>query len=499
MKKLLIYTTIALTVALTTGLQSCVDLDQAPYSTLTPENFFQNEADAKSAVISAYSAFTNTDIFNQFSETIHTQGTDDSEWGYGRSTGNVDKNDFDQFAYTPESNLIYRVWKGYYSGINSCNYAIDNISAMSGSKISETRRNQLVAEAKFLRAYYYFAMARYWGDVPLVTKQTTSLDGLQVPKDPVEKVYALVIEDLEYASQNLPLKSEYAKSDLGRATRGAALTQLAKVYLTLQNWQKVVELTNQIMGMGYSLYTNYADNFDIAKENGAESIFEIQFTAGDGNPGSIYNGYFRPPFVTINGWAGYGDNPVTKNLYDAYGTAGDKRREVNVRLYTKAEYPGMSATIQFPYYCNKYLDMSTIATRSSSGNNHVSLRYADVYLMRAEALGRLNINDPEAYEYLNKIRRRAYGFPMNAPASCDISPVTSAEIFVNVILLERRLEFAFEAHRRYDLLRTKKLKEAMMAQNPTIGAKVEEKHNIFPIPQSELDANKLLVQNPLWK
>ncbi|GHU89646.1 membrane protein [Bacteroidia bacterium] len=495
MKKLLFYILIVLII----GLQSCVDLDQAPYSTLTPENFFKNEADAKSAVMSAYSAFTNTDIFNQFSETIHTQGTDDSEWGYGRSTANVDKNDFDQYAYTPESNLIYRVWKGYYAGINTCNYAIDNIEAMLSGRISDTRRKQLIGEAKFLRAYFYFAMARYWGDVPLVTKQTTSLDRLEVPKEPVEKVYALVIEDLEYAVENLPLKSEYTKSDLGRATKGAALAQLAKVYLTLENWQKVVELTGQVMQMGYTLYSNYADNFDITKKNGAESIFEIQFLGGDGNPGSIYNGFFRPPFVTINGWAGYGDDPVTKNLYDAYGTSGDKRRDVNVRLYTRTEYPNMNVSIQFPYYCNKYLDFSTTATRSSSSNNHVVLRYADIYLMRAEALGRMNVNDPNAYEYLNIIRRRAHGFPVDQPAGCDIKPVGSVSGFVNIILLERRLEFAFEAHRRYDLLRTKTLKEAMMAQNPDIGNKVSEKHYWFPVPQAELDANRLLEQHPLWK
>ncbi|MCD7936530.1 MAG: RagB/SusD family nutrient uptake outer membrane protein [Tannerellaceae bacterium] len=494
MKKNIIYILIAVL-----GLQSCVDLDQVPYSSLTPENFFTNEADARSAVISVYSTFTNTDIFNQFSETIHSQGTDDSEWGYGRATNNADKNDFDKFVYTTESNLVYRVWKGYYEGINRCNYAIENIEAMPEDKISPVVQKQLIAEAKFIRAYFYFAMVRYWGEVPLITRQTLTLDGLEVPKDPEDKIYAFVIDDLEYACEYLPLKSDYAASEAGRATKGAALAQLAKVYLTLEEWQKVIDLTTEVMGLGYALYENYADNFDIEKENGIESLFEIQYLAGDGNAGSVYNGYFRPPFVTINGWAGYGDNPVTKNLYDAYGTTGDLRRDVNIRLYTREEYPNMDQNIEYPYYCNKYIDLDPIATRSSSGNNHVVLRYADVLLMRAEALGRMNPASPEAYTYLNQVRRRAYGVPMDQPAACDVTPVNSVEEFVEIIIKERRLEFAFEAHRRFDLLRTKKLKEAMMAQNPEIGAVISEKHYYFPVPQTELDANRLLEQHPLWK
>lgn len=480
------------------GLSGCIDLDLAPYSSLTPENFFKSTNDANSAVLSAYSSFTNTTIFNQYAEVVQSQGTDDAEWGYGRNTNNTDKNDFDKFKYTTESNLIYSLWTGYYAAINTCNYAIDNITAMSGSAISDTKRNQLIGEAKFLRAYFYFGLVRYFGGVPLVTKQTTSLTGLKIKRDPAEDVYALIIHDLEFASTNLPAKKEYAAADIGRATKGAALALLAKVYLTKGDWQKVVELTAQVLPLGYSLCSKYADNFDLTKENGQESIFELQYLAGDGNPGSIYSGYFRPPFVTLNGWAGYGDDPVTKNLYDAY-EAADQRRNVCIRLYTKAEYPGMSATILYPYYCNKYIDLSSIATRSNSGNNQPVLRYSDVYLMRAEALGRINPSNTEAYEYLNKVRRRAYGFPIDQPASCDIQPGLTPEEFVNTIIKERRLEFAFEGHRWFDLVRTKKLKEAMMAQNPEVGALVLDKHLIFPIPQLEISANELLEQNDAWK
>jgi hypothetical protein len=494
MKKIVLF----LTILLSLSLNSCVKLDLVPYSALTPETFFKNEADAKSAVLAAYSSLSNTTVFNQFAETVQSQGTDDAEWGFGRNTNNTNKNDFDRSRYTPESNLIYTVWVGHYAAINICNYAIDNITAMSADKISEKKRAQLIGEAKFLRAYFYFIMVRYFGGVPLVIQQTISLENLKVPRNSEEEVYAQIVSDLVDASANLPTKSEYAAADAGRATKGAALSLLAKVYLTKEEWQKVVDVTSQVMTLGYSLSDKYADNFDLTKENGKESVFEIQYLAGSANPGSIYNGYFRPPFVRINGWVGYGDNPVTKNLWDAY-KEGDLRRNVNIRLYTKAEFPSMSATIIYPYYCNKYLDFSAIATINSSGNNQPVIRYSDVLLMRAEALGRLNPSNPEAYEFLNKVRRRAYGFPIDNPASSDIQAGLSAKDFLDTIIKERRLEFAFEGHRWFDLVRTKKLKEAMMSQNPEIGANVEEKHYRFPIPQLEMDANKMLEQNPLWK
>lgn len=492
-------------IAITSILASCVDLEQVPYSSLTPENFFKSEADASSAIISAYAGYTNQDVFNQYSETIHSQATDDCEWGDGRNTSNVNKNEFDKFIYTPDSKLVYDIWVAYYSAINICNYAIDNIEAMPEGTISETKRKNFIGEAKFMRAFYYFNLVRYWGDVPLREHQTTSLENLEVTRDPKETIYQLIISDLQYAEENLPSVKEYSKGDIGRATRGAASGLLAKVYLTHEEWDKAITQTDKVINSGdYKLNTSYADNFDLNKENGPESLFEIQFLAGSSNPGSIYNGFFRPPFVNINGWAGYGDNPVTKNLWDAYGsnpdgTCSDTRRNVCVRLYTREEYPNMASTILYPYYCNKYIDLTSIATRSNSGNNHPVLRYSDVLLMKAEALGRKNPADPEAYRYLNIVRRRAYGVPLDQPAECDVQPVGSVDAFVDIILLERRLELAFEAHRWFDLVRTHKLKDALMAQNPAIGSVIQEKHYIFPIPQIELDANPKLEQQDLWK
>lgn len=480
-------------------MNSCTDMNLIPESNLSPENFFKSEEDATAAVYGTYSVFTDNDIYNQFWEVLQSQGTDDCEWSGGRTTTNLDKNALDKFEYDGNTNLVYSVWIKHYVVVNRSNFAIENISNMGSEQIRDDVRKRLIGEAKFLRALAYFNLVRIYGGVPLVLKQTTSLDGLEVPRNTVDECYEQIISDLQEAKSVLPAIGQLPEGYLGRATKGSASAMLAKVYLTREDYQNVVKETSEVMQMGYKLWKNYADNFDVEKENGQESIFEIQYKRNTpGVSGSNYNGYYRPPFVNINGWVGYGDDPVTRNHYECY-EEGDLRRDVNVRLYTKEEYPNMSSNYEFPCYVNKFQDPSPLAVRSQGGeNNYPILRYSDVYLMRAEALNAINTSDAEAYECLNVIRRRAFGLNMNEASAIDIKLGLSKEDFLDIILLERRKEFAFEGQRRFDLVRTHKLKEAMMAQNPTIGAVVEEKHYLLPIPVTELDANKLLEQTPGW-
>ena len=480
-------------------LSACTDMDLIPESSLSPENFFNSEEDADASLYGTYASFAGNDIYNQFWEVLQSQGTDDAEWSGGRTTNNLDKNALDKFEFDSNTNLVYALWVRHYVAINHANFAIDNISTMDNSQIAEDVKNRLIGEAKFLRALAYFNLVQAYGGVPLVLKETTSLEGLEVPRNTVDECYNQIIQDLQEAKAVLPSIGQLPEAYLGRATKGSATALLAKVYLVRRDYESVVRETSEVMQMGYQLWDNYADNFDVEKENGQESIFEIQYKRNTpGVQGSNYNGYYRPPFVNLNGWAGYGDNPVTKNHYDCY-EEGDLRRDVNVRLYTREEYPNMSANYEFPCYVNKFIDPSPDAIRSQgSENNYPILRYSDVYLMRAEALNAINPSDAEAYECLNIVRRRAFGLNMNEPSDIDIKTGLSQDEFLDTILLERRKEFAFEGQRRFDLLRTGKLKEAMMAQNPTIGAVIEDKHNLLPIPMTEMDANKLLDQNPGW-
>ena len=479
-------------------LVSCVDMDLAPESNLNPGIFFQSTADADAAVIGVYAGFQHNDIYNQFSEVLQSQGTDDAEWGEGRVTSNLDKNALDKFQFNESTNLVYAVWNRHYSIINRANFVIDNVQKMSSDLITESSQKRIIGEAKFLRGLAYFNLVRLYGGVPLVLKETVSLENLDIARNTLDECYIQIIEDFTEAESFLPTKKESSSDYLGRATKDAAKGFLAKLYLTRKEYQKVIEKTSEVMDMGYSLWDDYIDNFDVEKENGKESIYEVQYKRNTPTVGgSYYNGYFRPPFLRINGWTGYGDNPASKNHYDCYET-GDLRKNVNIKLFSREEHPEIPASIIFPCYVNKYQDLSIDARVGSGENNYPLLRYSDILLMRAEAINALNPGDNEGYDLINTVRRRAFGKNIHETSAIDIPYGLTKDEFLDTILQERRKEFAFEGQRRFDLLRTNKLKEAMMKQNPTIGAVIEEKHYLLPIPITELDANKLIEQNPGW-
>lgn len=459
-------------------LPACNILDQQPESAFTAENFYKTPGDAISAVNAIYDPLPTNNMYNQLMLAYQDQGTDDCEWGGGRNTSNQAKNDVDKYTFTTATVYFYTTWATCYQAINRANAVIARIP---GIAMDQALQDRLVAEAKFLRGFYYFTLVQLFGKVPLQLTETTSLTNLDLPRSPVADVYAQIIADFTAAAALLPQK--YTGTDVGRATQGAAKGMLAKVYLTQGEWQKSIDACEEIMALEsqgiYGLWTNYSDVFLIANKNGKESLFEAQSLGGGYNEGSALEGYLRPPFDR----SGFGDDPVTENHYKAY-TSRDKRRDVNVRLYTTTGTPPAPASIAFPCYVAKYKDPASTGNGDGS-NNFIILRYADVLLMYAEAQYQLTEGSTEAYAAINRIRARA--------GLDDLTPGLTREQFRDSVLLERRLELAFEGHRRYDLVRTGKLIEAMKAQNP--GILVEPKHYLYPVPQIERDANILLDQN----
>lgn len=471
-------------------LSGCADLELTPDGSNTSENLFQTERDAEAAVNAMYASMQTHDVYNQFMEVIQSQGTDDAEWGFGRNTGNVNKLQMDKFEFDASSQLIYRFWENHYKNINRTNIVIEKVGGMD---INPDKKEQYVGEAYFLRGLMYFNLVRLFGDVPLKITSTEILENLEIARSPAAEVYEQIASDLLKAKEMLPLT--YSAEDLGRPTKGAAMSLLTKMYLTSKQYQKAVEEAEAVIGLGiYELWPTYAAVFDIANENKGESIFEIQYKSTGGVSASVsssYAGFFRPSAAVLppkeGEFAGYGDNPVTENHYLAY-SSDDPRRSVNV-----LHVPGAPASIQYPYYVNKYQDpMAT--TVDDGGNNYYILRYADVLLMYAEALNELGAGNPLAYEAFNKVRRRAYGLPVNAPSPKDLPAGLSQEQFLDSLMNERRLEFAFEGQRRFDLMRWGKLKEAMAEQDPTI--MVRDRYLLFPIPEDERIVNSLLTQNP---
>ena len=461
-------------------LSACAVLEKTPESSFTPENFYKNADDAKAAVSAVYALMNSNEMYNQNMWILQDQATDDAEWGGGRSTANQAKNDLDKYTFTPATSTFQASWTVIYRAINRANAVIDRVPKIA---MDTDLKNRFVAEAKFMRGFYYFTLVRLFGEVPLSLKETTSLNDLAIARNPVDDVYKQIIQDFTEAENVLPIT--YSAADRGRATKGAAKAFLAKVYLTRQEWAKASAKAKEVMelGAGYDLWDNFADVFLIANENGKESIFEVQSIGGGFNEGSFMQGYMRPNFDRVNGIAGFGDDPATENLYKTF-SADDKRRNLTLRMYSATSTPAAPSSVLFPCYVTKYLD-PTATANGEGGNNFPILRYADVLLMYAEALNEQGANNPEAYKAINRIRKRA-GLP-------DLTPDLSQAEFREKILLERRLELAFEGHRWYDLVRTKRLLSAMHAQNP--GIKVEERHYLYPIPQTERDVNAKLSQN----
>lgn len=459
---------------------SCGKLNEAPQSSFTPSNFYRNTDDAKAAVNSVYDLMNTANLYNQGMWVLMDQATDDSEWGAGRSTANQSKNDLDRYTFTPATTTFQAAWNTCYQGINRANTVLERVP---GIAMDDALKTRLLAEAKFMRGFYYFTLVRLFGGVPLMLKETTSLNNLQVTRATVDEVYQQIVADFTDAENVLPVS--YTGADRGRATKGAAKSFLAKLYLTRQDWPKAAAKCKEVMDLGgYDLWANFAEAFAIANKNGKEAVFEVQALGGGVGEGSYMQGYMRATFDRVNGVAGFGDDPPTKNLYDAYSPL-DKRRDVTIRLFSATTTPPAPASIAFPGYVGKYLDPAATGTADGS-NNFPIIRYADVLLMYAEALNEQAAGNAEAYTAINRVRERA-GLP-------DLLPGLDQAAFRDAVLLERRLELAFEGHRWYDLVRTKRLISAMKAQNGSIA--VTERHYLYPIPQTERDVNPNLTQNP---
>lgn len=458
------------------GFAGCTKvLDKNPEASFATTNFYRTSADAIAAVNSIYNPLLSQNLYNQVMWVFQDQSTDDAEWGNGRNTANQGKNDLDKYTFTPSTVYFYAFWTTCYQAINRANTAIDRIAAID---MDETLKNRLIGEAKFMRGFYYYTLVRLFGPIPLITSPTKDLKNLQIARTGEDSVYTQIIQDFKQAATVLPTK--YTGEDLGRATKGAAISFLASVYLTTKQWKLASDQAKEVIDMEqegiYGLWDHYTDVFAINNKNGKESIFDVQALGGGFGLGSYMQGYMRATFDN----RGYGDDPPTKDLYNAYA-ANDQRRDINLKLYDRTIAP---ASVQFPCYVNKYQDPNATANAEGS-NNFPIFRYAEVLLIDAEALNEQAPDNADAYKAINRIRHRA--------GLDDLPPGLSQADFRDSILKERRLELAFEGHRRYDLLRTGRLVETIKKQNPDI--KIQSFQTLFPIPQDERDANLLLTQN----
>ncbi|HWB28378.1 MAG TPA: RagB/SusD family nutrient uptake outer membrane protein [Chitinophagaceae bacterium] len=454
-------------------------LDLAPISNANVQAFYKTPNDIMVAVNACYASLQLDGQYRyaywQFGE-VRSDNT--YNWD---GAGNFPDAEIDQFKETSANAIITAAWEDTYHGIQLCNVVLNRIN---GVTMSDALKNQYIGEAEFLRALMYFNLVRIYGEVPLVTKETSSVsEGYSETRMPVEDVYAQIVADLTDAAQKLPVS--YSGADIGRATKGAATGLLGKVYLTQGMYDKASSTLQQVISSGnYHLLANYADLWNTANANNAESLFEVQFKKGGTGTGSNYYEQFAPrnsgTAVTGLGFA-QGRSLPTPDLDTSYEN-GDTRKDASI-----AESYVLNGDTVYDRYTLKFRDQPFID--GDADNHWPVLRYADVLLMYAEALNEQNhAPNQQAYDAVNQVRARAGLHPLAAGMSHDA--------FAQAVSHERRVELAFEGQRWFDLVRTG---QALQVMNKHFAGSitVQSYQLLFPVPQTEVSVNPDgIKQNP---
>jgi hypothetical protein len=467
-------------------------LEETPTDQVTDANFYKTANDAIQATTAIYSELGKGGQYNYALWGIGDIGSDLSNTGGGGGGDGIEQQQLDNFNIPATNPLTSRLWGGCYIGIGRANIVLQKVPAM---QIDPAVKNRSIGEAEFLRAKYYFDLVRAFGDVPLLTTPPSTLEEVNIARSPAAQVYAQIEKDLLDAITKLP--ASYSGDDLGRATKWAAAALLAKVYLT-EN--KLPEAATQaravIASSGKSLWDSYADIFKVGNEYGKETLFEVGYIAGrnqytfDGL-GFCGNEFFGPRGQGIVPQCGYGFNIPEPDFVAGY-EAGDLRRDVTI-WKPGDKYPdGRVQPASLPgspngYGVKKWFVGKVNTNIWDSELNIPVLRLAEVYLILAEAAG----TTPEGLEAINKVRRRAFGLPVNSASAKDLAAGLSATAFKQAVWRERKYELAFENDRWFDMKRTGEL-----LTSPQLIAKGVKPYNVvLPLPQSELDVNPGLKQN----
>ncbi len=480
-------------IVLTTILFGCSEsfLDKQPEDVLSAGVFFKTAEDIKTGVVAVYQPLQNIFVFDGFPQLIERMSDDATEI-YGQA-------DEDRF-YKTNAGSFSSNWNNFYKIIVNANNIIDIIDKYVAKNDAEAVViNALRGEATFLRGFAYFYLVRLYGDVPLViTRFENPSTAFGIGRTAVSDIYSkVIIPDLVYASENCYKKGDAALSnEEARATRGAALTILGEVYLTLNDHTNAAATLKKLIvdkeGGDYSLLSDFSNIWLPSNKFNSESIFEINYNIGAGTPSF----YFR---VMTNENAYY-----IKGLTNCWGTLiGEKVLMDEFVAYQELTRFSVSFDLGFnpnagvnapiPLKLMPPLNEASGYNFTGTDYNYMITRYADALLMYAEALTVLNQKDV-AVTYVNQVRERV-----------NMVPIDAADLDINRILHERRMELAFEGHRYFDLVRTGKAIEVISQQlmsgdndfNLIIRTEpIPEYQLILPIPTGEIEKDNTLIQNP---
>jgi hypothetical protein len=507
----------------TAACNKIIDID--PISNIGVDAFYRNYEETKVALTGSYSGLQKP---LEFEWMLTDLRTDNSKQGVANSSAtiNFEFNDLDMFTLNSAHDKVYQYWLMTYKNLRSINYVLKSLGATYAggqttlgegtAKMTQQQKNQLAGEALFLRAYHYFNLVRLYGDVFLVTEPVDPEQSKKINRTTVSDCYQLITADL-LAAKDLLSPSPYSAStntDAGHATSWAAKALLAKVYLTTNRASSALPLLDDVISnSGYGMLPSFSDVFSINNEMNKEILFAVRFKAGGFGLGNLMGNNFAPTSsgsAVING-DGSGYNYPTNDLDVTYKTpvtgATDGRKAVTMAKYNAK------------LYVKKFI--SPVLVKFDGENDFPVLRFSDVLLMKAEALG----FGTASVNLINDVRARAgavdyvtgdfntgfYKYPTDGSANAIATPVQ----FLTALLNERRLEFAFENQRFFDLLRTGQAITVIKnhfalefdahykAYRPAftlaeLQAHLTTEKLLLPIPQRELDANDQIkiVQNP---
>lgn len=518
MKKQIICKTnilILLTVFLFGG---CLNLDENPIAILAPESFYQNEDDVEAAVFGAYKYITTEAFWGRRYNTALALLDDIHD--IGDPATSVERIQINNHIQDGANGMIGTFWPMIYSTSTAASAAIN---ALTKIKISnQTRANELEAEARMIRAFCYYQLVRLFGDIPYIGEYGTDPWSMaNITKTPANEVYEYIIADCEFAEQHLPDK--YSNDIRCRPTKGSAKTMLASIYLTRGDYQNAakyaVEVINNRATYGYDLMEDFTDIWRANPDgDNKEFIWSIDFHGGSTSHDDLWgcmtgargtSMFSREGLVGLGGWSVVVPSPGYYDMFEP----GDHRMEATFLLEATAPAPNQDKVIPYtefnPTYAQrihfgKYQWAGPLANGEGrySGRNYSFYRFAEVYLIAAEALCEVN-NGPnaEALGYLNKIRERAR-FGGTVPA--DYPAGMNKADFINAVLKERMLEFGGEFTRWWDIVRRDLGAEAFGPNSIEPNANRETanplwgptKKYLLPLPASDISRNPNIIQNP---
>lgn len=488
-------------------------IELVPQDSYSAATFYQTEKQFRQALAAAYVPLRDLMINDFYVSEMRTDNTHYQAYPANRGTAYVFRENIADFTDTPTNSYTNAVYFHCYSGIAKANIVIQRLAI---SAVADAAKADIDGQAKFLRAWNYFKLVRFFGEVPLFLTEVTKAEEAFLPRSTVDLVYAQIIADATDAITELAAPAKFPQT--GQATKGSATMLLAEVYATQKKYAEAETLLLTLPAMGYGLNANYADAFLTNNKNSKESLFEVQYlegTATGTQPSNfIYQMLPRTTTTTLitgtatntavmGGW-----NTPTQDMIDSY-EVNDKRKDASIGIAEGAYNPSdllvisanksiinyipATGKVGIPYI-KKYLHTPHV-TVNNSNDNWPIYRYADALLLLAEVQNEQG-NSATALINLNLLRVRA---------GLVASTETDQALLRVSIAHERRVELAFENHRWNDLIRTGKAVEVMNAYGvklkqiyinlSTDSYNVTTDKLLYPIPQSERELNPDLTQN----